>query len=578
MKAFDDVNGKFEARLREHRVSVQTGRSGEAEVSVSSQIALLEVKFSEEVFERLQEPQFVAVEKSADSYLIYEIATIRPLHYQMIGMDERIPRDLRWEMMESVHESWKESNETWINVWAVPTKYRMDVKGESVEFVRDYSIPLPGSNVYLLSTEAVEKFLSLEDGVAIGKLLGFGIDLKVNLSSMVKYHMGAFGFTGTGKSNLLSYLIRKAMEVEKDLKVVVFDVAGEYGIHLLDKLIEEGEMYSTENINSADSFLDSQAIPDTLEEKISLEELEKYAEYFIKSKGVKRITTLTPPVLTLGRLYDTLQDGLNPGTALSEMNRLYRLITGKGYGENAQITELSHDDQVELMDILRNIMQYVNTRSNIYLTLNSILEFLEGGEESASSESSPEDLAKKVLERQDSKLVVVYVPDPDNARFIVSRFINELLYLKKTAGSRRKVLVVVDQAQGFIPDKTFKENHSDESNRAVEALLRQGRKYRAHCWLSTQRLAHLNTNAVQQLHSYFVSTLPRYYDRLVIADAFSLNTDIVEKTAELEPGQWLFVSYRATKRKNVPMFIQVENNEDVLVKGLRSLKVAGGGI
>jgi hypothetical protein len=42
------------------------------------------------------------------------------------------------------------------------------------------------------------------------------------------------------------------------------------------------------------------------------------------------------------------------------------------------------------------------------------------------------------------------------AHAILSDFINKLLYLKKTAGkSKEKVLVVLDEAQEYIPDRTF---------------------------------------------------------------------------------------------------------------------------
>jgi DNA helicase HerA-like ATPase len=574
LRVFDDVNGKFEARLREQRERVTSTRGREGEIVVSSQVALLEVKFSDEVFEKLQEPQFVAVEKKKNQYLIYEIASIKPLHYQMVGMDERIPRDIRWEMMESIYESWEESNETWINVWAVPTKYRMTVNDESIEFVKDNSIPLPGSRVYLLSRESVERFLSMEEGIVVGKLLGFELDLKVNLNSMVKYHMGAFGFTGSGKSNLLSYLIRKSLESDKDLKVIVFDIAGEYGIHLLDELIKEGEMFSTENINNVENFLDSQVIPDTLEDKISFAELQKYVSIFLNSKAVKLVTTLKPPTLTLGQLYDMLQQELKPGTGMIELNRISEFTTIKGYTEETDVSNLKDNDRSELIGILNSLMRYVSEKSNIYKSMQSLSEYLNSLSEKEKKENkavNPEDLADYVLGENSNRLTVVYVPDPEKARAIASAFIDTLLYLKKTKGSRKKVLVVLDEAQEFIPDKTSKDDYSDASNKSVEALLRQGRKYRAHCWLSTQRLAHLNTNAVQQLHSYFVSTLPRLYDRLVIADAFSLNTDIIERTTELETGQWLFVSYKATRQKNVPVFIQAPNNEEILVENLKKI-------
>jgi DNA helicase HerA-like ATPase len=574
LRVFDDVNGKFEARLREQRERVASTRGREGEIVVSSQVALLEVKFSDEVFEKLQEPQFVAVEKKKNQYLIYEIASIKPLHYQMVGMDERIPRDIRWEMMESIYESWEESNETWINVWAVPTKYRMTVNDESIEFVKDNSIPLPGSRVYLLSRESVERFLSMEEGIVVGKLLGFELDLKVNLNSMVKYHMGAFGFTGSGKSNLLSYLIRKSLEADKDLKVIVFDIAGEYGIHLLDELIKEGEMFSTENINNVENFLDSQVIPDTLEDKISFAELQKYVSIFLNSKAVKLVTTLKPPTLTLGQLYEMLQQELKPGTGMIELNRISEFTTIKGYTEETDVSNLKDNDRSELIGILNSLMRYVSEKSNIYKSMQSLSEYLNSLSEKEKKENkavNPEDLADYVLGENSNRLTVVYVPDPEKARAIASAFIDTLLYLKKTKGSRKKVLIVLDEAQEFIPDKTSKEDYSDASNKSVEALLRQGRKYRAHCWLSTQRLAHLNTNAVQQLHSYFVSTLPRLYDRLVIADAFSLNTDIIERTTELETGQWLFVSYKATRQKNVPVFIQAPNNEEILVENLKKI-------
>jgi len=40
-----------------------------------------------------------------------------------------------------------------------------------------------------------------------------------------------------------------------------------------------------------------------------------------------------------------------------------------------------------------------------------------------------------------------------------------------------------------------REDGTDNSSRAVERLLRHGRKYHLHGWISTQRIAHLNTNA-----------------------------------------------------------------------------------
>jgi hypothetical protein len=73
------------------------------------------------------------------------------------------------------------------------------------------------------------------------------------------------------------------------------------------------------------------------------------------------------------------------------------------------------------------------------------------------------------------------------------------------------------------------------SNIVVEAILRHGRKHRAHCWLGSQRVAHLNVSA---LHSYFVNILPSIYDRMRVTDAFAVSYDLLDKTLDLETGQW----------------------------------------
>jgi hypothetical protein len=66
--------------------------------------------------------------------------------------------------------------------------------------------------------------------------------------------------------------------------------------------------------------------------------------------------------------------------------------------------------------------------------------------------------------------------------------------------------------------------------------LRHGRKYNLHGWISTQRIAHLNTNALQQLHSYFVSTMPRPYDRQLIADTFAVDDAFMDRTLTFQNG------------------------------------------
>jgi DNA helicase HerA-like ATPase len=106
------------------------------------------------------------------------------------------------------------------------------------------------------------------------------------------------------------------------------------------------------------------------------------------------------------------------------------------------------------------------------------------------------------------------------------------------------------------------------SSNRVETLLRQGRKYGLGGCIATQRIAYLNTNALQQLHTYFVGTLPRPYDRNLVSNTFTIDQGILEKTLEFAPGEWLLSSYIATGIENVPIFIRADNTEKEIESSL----------
>jgi hypothetical protein len=84
-------------------------------------------------------------------------------------------------------------------------------------------------------------------------------------------------------------------------------------------------------------------------------------------------------------------------------------------------------------------------------------------------------------------------------------------------------------------------------------------------------IAYLNTSALQQLHTYFVGTLPRPYDRNVVSNTFTIDNRILEKTIEFAPGEWLLSSYIATGIENVPIFIKADNSEENIEYYLNSL-------
>jgi len=75
---------------------------------------------------------------------------------------------------------------------------------------------------------------------------------------------------------------------------------------------------------------------------------------------------------------------------------------------------------------------------------------------------------------------------------------------------------------------------------------------------------------LQQLHSYFISTMPRPYDRQLVADSFAIGDAFVDRTLAFQNGDWLITSFKATATQNIPVFFHAENNEDTLREYLAS--------
>jgi hypothetical protein len=574
---FDDMGGRFQARLKGTKTETKSAFGGQFEGTMN--VAQLEAKFDMEVFDRLHDPTFVAIErnsKAGRSYLIYEVVSVHPMHYQMLGVTSSVPQQIREEFLERVSESWNDSQETWIDLGAYQTGYRLTVDGGSPCFERSSLTPLQGSVAHLLSRDSVEEFICIRDGLDIGKVKGMNIRLKVDDASLVRYHIGVFAFTGSGKSNLTSYLVRCLMERDPKLKVCVLDVSGEYSIHLIDRL-KDGMILTTEEFDKIDRFYQSQVVPETLGLSPSGED--KIISTFESLKATKRLRYLALGEQTfqwdLGKVYDLLQVILQDkkvGSLPAEgtLSNLRSHFASKGIPQRTLIRELDPTDLDHLLGELQSLRQKLHEKSSAVKDIDAAVDIIsmQKGSDNEQTEGTPEQAAYDFL-AGDERLLIVYAPDPRQAQEAAARFLNRLLFLKKVHGFRQKVLVVIDEAQEFATNDP--RGTQVESSRAVEALLRQGRKYGASALISTQRVAYLNTNALQQLHSYFVSTLPRSYDRVVIADSFSLDLGVLQRTTELQTGEWLFVSYKATRQKNVPVFIEAPNNEESLRKYLSAV-------
>lgn len=603
LKLFEDLNGKFRARLRQTQVKTRTYEGGR--IVLTSIIGIFEAAFDLEVLDRLSKPCFLALKRptsTGEVYLIYEVISAKPIHYQELSMDVSMPKTLRGEFLEEIYNMWGKSEDTWIDIHAIYTGYAMKIDGDEVNFIRDETfMPLVGAEAYLLSLNAVDKLVNVENGVSIGQMIGFNHELKIDILKLINYHGGVFGFTGTGKSNLTSFIIRKVLDHLNDTRVIVIDVAGEYGISLIDKILDCGLIFTTENYESAEdkneAFLASQAIPETLLEVINSKFgsdslLRNLTEELFNKNRVKVVNLAREVSLTVEDLFSSFEVLISderPDIKL-RAQRIHSMLRGilRGLSSSltiAQLKKLHRDTYSQVVTLLTSHeselskMRYPPMR--LLNTIHELLEFFEEAKTTAreAEDYAPEDIAFELIKpisESDLRLFICYLPDPIKARQFVNRLIDKLFALRKRSTRGARVLVVIDEAQEFIPDKVRQDDFTAQSNLAVERLLRQGRKYRIHGWISTQRVAHLNVNAIQQLHSYFAGTLPRGYDRHVIAEASGVSPEILDKTALLDTGEWLFVSHKATRRRNIPVFLKAINNEEILLEKLFSHNIISG--
>ncbi|RLG61732.1 hypothetical protein DRN84_03070 [Candidatus Geothermarchaeota archaeon] len=579
MNIYHELDKNFDGKLRHYSIERTTARLRGEEVTFSEGIAYIDAVFNLEIFDHLHEPNLIGIERILSSgevaHIIFEVVGVRPRHYEMPSLTPDVPPVLKWEYLDNIGKSWLSGGENWMEIIAVHTGYMMKVKDDNLVFEKTKLSPLAGSRAHILSQSVIKEMVCKEKSEkyvdVIGTLIGYNIELSVDLYSLFKYHTGFFGFTGSGKSNLISFLIRKLLDKIPDLKVVIFDISGEYTVHLIDKIVaSKSPVYTNEAINN-ERFADSQVIPETLS---SIDGIENKIKELLKEVNLNLIEA-EKSVLTIGMLINYLGEIPDKYPYLiryyDNIKSLLRKLDKSESFVKVLNKEENRDLREQVVDNLVAIKNGLSQRSGLATGITHILQDLssEYSEEEKEAVYHVDAVVNDIVNNKGyPQLTVFYIPDPLAARKIASDFINIMFSIKKFKGVGNKVLVVFDEAQEFIPDRVRTDDYTYQSNIAVEMLLRQGRKYLVGGWIATQRLAHLNTNALQQLHSYFISTLPRSYDRNVVSDAFSVSRSVIDKVTELDTGEWIFVSYKATKTKNIPVEIKTPNNEDILIKKL----------
>ncbi|MCB0190859.1 MAG: ATP-binding protein [Anaerolineae bacterium] len=554
----------------------------------------------------LAEGSMVAVPNFAGNdvevhYSILEITGVLPIHYAL-GTDSSGYPGFVVEAARNAGQDWmtqdNDSTEdtTKIRCIAVPTNLEI-VENPLISNVttpqiqEESNLPMVGHSARLLDTAMTERVANLsldlerDNVIQIGTLVRDPeVQTYLSVEDLIKVHFGIFGFTGAGKSNLLSTLIRKLMTESQDpVKIIIFDLMSEYTALLLDLLVE---MDGARIIN-----LGTQTVPESvlrhLNDRRNPSLLEQAAQDFLRStvlpKSLKRCQDDLLPAFrelfvrwkvwmwqarqkTVGEFIESIRGDVlkgNLGNCKADVVKFVNTLA-KEYAQKDFNEQTSGEIEKKIED-LGNIAKLSTTASNNLMNFQRQLEI----EASKTQDAIPQKaivtipkIIEKLNDANGHSLLIIQSHNPDELREFASAIGNFTYESRRRSGQITPLAsFVFDEADEFIPGQASGDSYK-ASKAVAMTLARRGRKFGLGIGIATQRIAHLDANTLAQPHTYFISKLPRQYDRQTIASAFGISEDMFRQTFKFKKGDWLLASYDAAGLEAIPIPIHTENAEE----------------
>ena len=600
---FTDLDGRFEGRLaavysmRRSDISAETtGFSAKYECRIKAQ-------YQKDLMGLLEEGMLLAVRNfkakkfGGKRFTLLEISRIGPEHFGLRGLSDQSYYPYQFEIIEQSVADWDTDDRAtmMIQLSAIPLNYDLILEGQDHRYVKGFTYPVVGELVYILNKATIhrmynrklleelgltwnEKIVTSPDArkdPRIGTIKMFqeedgGVPIYVSFEKLVRYHFGVFSFTGGGKSNLLSNILRRILYHSKSTKVVIFDISMEYPFLLQDV------------------FLDK-TIKSKIVAEIPVADTNRFSKIMVAPRGFEKydITPNMAKIISQGKLAHYEEARKPPPSYEGIFDQIRSLERSEGDKQvnldaiheiEGDVLKWIKDNSLErtstvseeFLDYLQatatksiekfkvwksgSLAAWASTRAELKSTLNRAKET------SDKNSYTPQKLLE--LLTGDTRLLCLSITEPNIVKNLAITLTSEMLRQRKREFQvNPQILFVFDEAQEFIPAYEKAPGVDLTCTNRIETLLRQGRKYGLGGCVATQRIAYLNTNALQQLHTYFVGPLPRPYDRSLVSSTFTIDQGILEKTLEFAPGQWLLSSYIATGMENVPIFITADNSE-----------------
>jgi len=572
----------------------------------------IKVEYHKDIMGIIEEGMLVAVRNFRSTpkqqrYSLMVISRVWPEHYGLKGLSDHSYYPMQFEIIQQSVKDWDTSDKStmMVQISALPINYDLIIANGASEpqYERGFSYPVIGAEALILNKEIISHMYNQKVLDKLGYAPGTVVDprkdprigtirmfqsteeeipIYVDFESMVRYHFGIFAFTGAGKSNLLSTVLRRILTNAPEIKIVVFDISSEYPFLLMDLLADEklqSKIILENPVMNPDQFYLSVVKPREYEND------ERVRTIFGKIFNQKKITYYLKPeskVPCFGDIIDELKglraNSLDKPHYINAIDRIKEFV--QDYKSMNDLTDSSIIDEEFIAQLDEKgrtaVVEFnISDRSGVYSWATSRLALqdnLKRAEKQRQVTGGLDIDGIRELVEKDSRLTCISISDPLAIKELVLHLAREFLQRRKRSFKVKPyVLFVFDEAQEFVPDLPGSSGIDKDCSKMVETLLRQGRKYGLGGCLATQRIAYLNTNALQQLHTYFVGTLPRPYDRTVVSDTFTIDKQILEKTLEFAPGEWLLSSFIATGMENVPIFIRADNAEAEVEKTLGSI-------
>ncbi len=609
---FTDFDGRFKARISGVTPAFMPVATHELSGTSSRYECRIKVEYHKDIMGIIEEGMLVAVRNFRSTpkqqrYSLMVISRVWPEHYGLKGLSDHSYYPMQFEIIQQSVKDWDTSDKStmMVQISALPINYDLIIANGASEpqYERGFSYPVIGAEALILNKEIISHMYNQKILDKLGYAPGTIVDprkdprigtirmfqsteeeipIYVDFESMVRYHFGIFAFTGAGKSNLLSTVLRRILTNAPEIKIVVFDISSEYPFLLMDLLADEklqSKIILENPVMNPDQFYLSVVKPREYEND------ERVRTIFGKIFNQKKITYYLKPeskVPCFGDIIDELKglraNSLDKPHYINAIDRIKEFV--QDYKSMNDLTDSSIIDEEFIAQLDEKgrtaVVEFnISDRSGVYSWATSRLALqdnLKRAEKQRQVTGGLDIDGIRELVEKDSRLTCISISDPLAIKELVLHLAREFLQRRKRSFKVKPyVLFVFDEAQEFVPDLPGSSGIDKDCSKMVETLLRQGRKYGLGGCLATQRIAYLNTNALQQLHTYFVGTLPRPYDRTVVSDTFTIDKQILEKTLEFAPGEWLLSSFIATGMENVPIFIRADNAEAEVEKTLGSI-------